>query len=215
MACSGIALPFTVVGYVIVLVLRFKPYTLHYCCLFSLPNVPAHYSNPNEFILPPQKAWLISCTPQPPSFELGTTRILVAACVSVLKLRLHEKGAGVAQSVQCLTTDWTTWRSVFDPRQKQNRFFPLASCVQTGSGAYPASCPMGTGGLFPGVKRGRGVTLTAHPHLVPRSRMSRSYTLSATKRLPGVEWDCFTFYMRKVERQFRWAGYLLQVTCHV
>jgi len=25
-------------------------------------------------------------------------------------------------------------------------------CVQTGSGAYPASCTMGTGGLFPGGK---------------------------------------------------------------
>jgi hypothetical protein len=25
-------------------------------------------------------------------------------------------------------------------------------CVQTGSGAHPASCPMGTGGLFPGGK---------------------------------------------------------------
>jgi hypothetical protein len=36
---------------------------------------------------------------------------------------------------------------------------------------------MGTGGPFPGAKRGRGVTLTTHPHLVPRSRMSRSYNL--------------------------------------
>jgi hypothetical protein len=29
-------------------------------------------------------------------------------------------------------------------------------CVQTGSGAHPASCPMGTGGLFPGAKARRG-----------------------------------------------------------
>jgi hypothetical protein len=43
-------------------------------------------------------------------------------------------------------------------------------CVQTGSKAYPASCTMGTGGLFPGAKRGRGVTMTTHPHLVPRSK---------------------------------------------
>jgi hypothetical protein len=42
-------------------------------------------------------------------------------------------------------------------------------CVQTGSGAHPVSCPVGTGGPFPGAKRGRGVTLTTHPHLVPRS----------------------------------------------
>jgi hypothetical protein len=38
-------------------------------------------------------------------------------------------------------------------------------CVQTGSGAHPASCTMGTGGPFPGgggLKRGRGATLTTH-----------------------------------------------------
>jgi len=38
----------------------------------------------------------------------------------------------------------------------------------------------------PGVKRGRGVTLTTHPHLVPRSWMSRKYTSSPPKRLHGV-----------------------------
>jgi hypothetical protein len=32
------------------------------------------------------------------------------------------------------------------------------------------------GVLSPGLKRGRGVTLITHPHLMPRSRMSRSYT---------------------------------------
>ena len=34
--------------------------------------------------------------------------------------------------------------------------------VQTGPGAHPTSCTMGTGS-FPGVKYGRGVTLTPHP----------------------------------------------------
>jgi len=38
--------------------------------------------------------------------------------------------------------------------------------LQTGPGAHPASCTMGTGS-FPGVKGGRGVTLTPHPLLVP------------------------------------------------
>jgi hypothetical protein len=38
--------------------------------------------------------------------------------------------------------------------------------VQTGPGAHPASCTMGTES-FPGVKSGRGVTLTPHPLLVP------------------------------------------------
>ena len=43
--------------------------------------------------------------------------------------------------------------------------------VQTGPGAHPASCTMGTGSL-PGVKSGRGVTLTPYPLLVPWSRKS-------------------------------------------
>jgi hypothetical protein len=36
-------------------------------------------------------------------------------------------------------------------------------CVQTGSRTQPASCAMGTGGPFLGVKRVRGETLTTHP----------------------------------------------------
>ena len=42
--------------------------------------------------------------------------------------------------------------------------------VQTGPEAHPASCTMGTGS-FPGVRCGRGVTLTPHPFLVPRSKI--------------------------------------------
>ena len=41
--------------------------------------------------------------------------------------------------------------------------------VQTGPGAHPASCTMGTGS-FPRVKSGRGVTLIPHPLLVSWSR---------------------------------------------
>jgi hypothetical protein len=62
-------------------------------------------------------------------------------------------------------------------------------CVQTGSGAHPASCTMGTGGPFPGPKRGRGVTLTTHPHLVPRSGMSRGYT-SSPPPAPSASMAC-------------------------
>ena len=42
--------------------------------------------------------------------------------------------------------------------------------VQNGPEAHPASCTMGTGS-FPGVRCGRGVTLTPHPLLVPRSKI--------------------------------------------
>jgi hypothetical protein len=34
--------------------------------------------------------------------------------------------------------------------------FSPSLCVQTGSGAHPASCPMGTGGPFPGGKSAAG-----------------------------------------------------------
>ena len=48
--------------------------------------------------------------------------------------------------------------------------------VQTGPGAHPASCTMGTRS-FPGVKSGRGVTLTPHPLLVPWSRKGSAIPL--------------------------------------
>jgi len=46
---------------------------------------------------------------------------------------------------------------------------------QTGPGAHPASCTMGTCS-FPGVNSGRGVTLTPHPLLVPLVMKEWSYT---------------------------------------
>jgi len=47
--------------------------------------------------------------------------------------------------------------------------------VQTGPGAHPASCTMGTGSV-PGVKSGRGVTLTSQPLLVSLVMKELSYT---------------------------------------
>jgi hypothetical protein len=44
-----------------------------------------------------------------------------------------------------------TGRSRFDPQQRR-KDFSSNICVQTGSGAHPASYPMGTGGPFPGTK---------------------------------------------------------------
>jgi hypothetical protein len=72
---------------------------------------------------------------------------------------------------------WTTGRSGFDPRQRQKNFSSILY-VQTGSGAHPTSCTMGTGGPFPGGKARPGRDADHSPHLVPRSRMSRSYTSS-------------------------------------
>ena len=49
-------------------------------------------------------------------------------------------------------------------KSRWGRDFP--HMFQTGPGAHTASCTMGTGS-FPGIKSGRGVTLTPHPLLVP------------------------------------------------
>jgi hypothetical protein len=91
----------------------------------------------------------------------------------------------VAQPVQCLTTGWTTGRSGFDPRQGQ-RIFPLASVSRPALGPTQPPVKWVPGVLSPGLKRGRGVTLTTHPHLVLRSSMSRRYISSSPKRLHGV-----------------------------
>ena len=48
--------------------------------------------------------------------------------------------------------------------------------VQAGPGAHPAFCSMDTES-FPGVKSGRGMTLTPHPLLVPWSRERRATPL--------------------------------------
>ena len=57
--------------------------------------------------------------------------------------------------------------------------------VQTSPEAHPASCTMGTG-CFPGVRCSRGVTLTPHPLLVPRSKIEQSYTSVLPKGRHGL-----------------------------
>ena len=57
------------------------------------------------------------------------------------------------------------------------RNFPHLSRLALGPGAHPDSCAMNGCRVFPGGKGGRGVTLTTHPHLVPRSWKSRAIPL--------------------------------------
>jgi hypothetical protein len=70
----------------------------------------------------------------------------------------------------------------FGPRQRQ-RIFPLAAVSRP---ALRTTQPPIQWVLSPGVKRNRGVTLTTHPHLQPRSRMSKSYTTSPPWRRHGA-----------------------------
>jgi len=74
------------------------------------------------------------------------------------------------------------WVGRFGIESRWGRDFPP---VQTGPGAHPASCTMGTG-PFPGVKCGRVVLLTTHPLLVPRSWKSRAIPLPALWATPGL-----------------------------
>jgi hypothetical protein len=60
--------------------------------------------------------------------------------------------ARVAQSVCCLTTDWTAGvRSLTEAED-----FSSSLCAQTGSGTQPASYTVGTGGSFHGGKAQMG-----------------------------------------------------------
>jgi hypothetical protein len=81
---------------------------------------------------------------------------------------------------------WFDLREIGVRYPAEAKDFSSNLCVQTGSQTHQASCTMGTGGPFPGAKSGRGVTLTTHPYLVPRSIMSRSYISSPLKRLSSV-----------------------------
>jgi hypothetical protein len=56
--------------------------------------------------------------------------------------------------------------------------FSCSLCVETSSEDHPASYPMGTRGPFPVGKGRPGRDPDHSSHLVPRSRMSRSYHLS-------------------------------------
>jgi hypothetical protein len=95
-----------------------------------------------------------------------------------LRLMLSKYGSGVAQWV------WLqTGRPGFNPRHRK-RIFPLASVSRL---ALRPTQPLSNGHrgvLSPGVKCGRGVTLTTHSHLVPRWK-SRSYNTSPPCRLYG------------------------------
>jgi hypothetical protein len=68
------------------------------------------------------------------------------------------------------------------------KIYPLASCVQTSSEAHPASCPVGTGGSFPGGEARPGRDADHSPHFLPRSRMTRSYTSVACSET-ALQWQ--------------------------
>jgi hypothetical protein len=92
------------------------------------------------------QAWVIVCTDCHQMVETIAEKVEFLVCLCHIN-------AGVAQSVECLTTDWMTNQS-----QAEATDFSSSFCVQTRSEAHPASYPLGTG-----VKRDQGMTLTLTP----------------------------------------------------
>jgi hypothetical protein len=82
------------------------------------------------------------CSPHDSQHLTGRREILKS------KIMLITSKMPVAQSVQCLTTDWTA--GVRSPTEAED--FSSNLCIQTGPGYHPASCTVGTGGSFPGGK---------------------------------------------------------------
>jgi hypothetical protein len=79
-----------------------------------------------------------------------------------------------------LYSDWMT--RVRSPAGAKD--FSSSLCIQTALGPT-TQLPIQ---WVWGVKHGQGVTLTTHPHLAPRSRMSRSYTSPPPKHHSGMYW---------------------------
>jgi hypothetical protein len=75
---------------------------------------------------------------------------------------------------------------IFPPASVGKRIFPVTSVSGLALGPTQPPVQWVPGVLSPGLKRSRGETLTTHPHLVPSSKMSRSYTFSSPKQLRGV-----------------------------
>jgi hypothetical protein len=81
---------------------------------------------------------------------------------------------GAGSSVSIVSDYGLDDRAIEVRSPSEAKDFSSNLCVQTGSGAYPVSCTMGTGVFQRGkVQPGRDADHSPHP--VPRSRMSRSY----------------------------------------
>jgi hypothetical protein len=99
----------------------------------------------------------------------------VFQCLNITTTKSYGPGSsvGIANELRAGRSGIESW---------WGRDFPP---FQTGPGAHPASCKMGTGS-FPGVKCGRGVLLITHPPLVLRSWKSRAVPLPTLWATPGL-----------------------------
>jgi hypothetical protein len=97
--------------------------------------------------------------------------MLILVCYGVMVETVRR----IAHLVHCLAMGWTTGRSRFDPR-RGGRIFPLAFVSRPALEPTQHPVQWVPGVLSPGLKLSRSVTLTTDPHLLPRPRISSSYT---------------------------------------
>jgi hypothetical protein len=93
----------------------------------------------------------------PPELWHGLRKLILYILFSLYTFKYFV--SWVAQWVYCLTTDWMT--RVWSLTEAED--FSPNLCIPTSFGAHPASCTVGTGVLFLGVKCGWGMMLTTHP----------------------------------------------------
>jgi hypothetical protein len=120
--------------------------------------------------------------------------MLISICFSCLMqlTSAHTRGNNFIWHLQLELSQYSVWLRPGRPGDRGSipgrgeRIFPLASVSRPALEPTQPPVQWLPGVLYPGVKRGRGLTLTTHPHLVPWSWMSRSYTSS----LPSVSMAC-------------------------
>jgi hypothetical protein len=82
---------------------------------------------------------------------------------------LYVRIAGEAQSVSTVSDYRLDDQAIQFQSPAEARDFSSSLCVQTSSEAHLATCPMGTGGPFPGSKAQPWRDTEHSPHLVLRS----------------------------------------------
>jgi hypothetical protein len=80
----------------------------------------------------------------------GLRRAAAALCPREITPGIHWRSWG--SSVSIVSDYGLDDRAIGVRSSAESRDFSFNLCVQTGSGAHPASCTMGTGDLSPGVK---------------------------------------------------------------
>jgi len=121
---------------------------------------------------------VVSCSPSSSCSSICVIRT-IKMHFSLLIYFSNDPLRGPGSSVS-IATELRAGRSGIESRWGRN-----VPPVQTGPGAHPASCKIGTGS-FPGVKCGRDVLLTNHSLLVPRSWKSIAIPIPTFWATPGL-----------------------------